>query len=319
MSCIVDPIIDYILGIAICIAGIVSYTPQYYSLITSSSEESREISEKSLFILNVGNACLAANSIILNWYKWDCYSNCNFWLCTAKMLPVIQITIGWIMVVPLYIIFIRLKVQNNRHRNRHCAFDLAYMLTYTLVIILILSISLGEKLNTNDPVGLSDVRTFFNVFSQFLGVASAVCACLVWIPQIIKLIKTKKQGSLSLLMFLLQAPGNLVIIFFQAIMYHQDWSTWFAYVITFVEQLIVVILILIYKYRTPNNVSVVVTEDSDMLLGNGNSEDDIKNSEDDITNSDDDITNQEPIWVKKSLNNPLGEEVNTVSHQIWSK
>jgi uncharacterized protein with PQ loop repeat len=262
MSCIVDPIIDYILGIALCIAGMASYFPQYYSLITSTTEESREISEKSLFILNVGNAFLAANSIILNWYKWDCYSECNnFWLCSAKMLPVIQITVGWIMVIPLYIIYIRFKVQGNRHRGRHCAFDLAYILTYALVIIIVLAISLGEKLNSNDPVGLKDIRGFFNVFSQILGVLCAGCSCLVWIPQIIKLIKQKKQGSLSLLMFLVQAPGNLVIIFFQAIMFHQNWSTWFAYVITFIEQLIVVVLLIIIKCKERKDISKESKED----------------------------------------------------------
>jgi uncharacterized protein with PQ loop repeat len=257
MSCVVDPVIDYILGIVLCVAGMISYLPQYHSLITSTTEESREISEKSFFILNVGNACLAANSIILNWYKWDCYSHCNRWLCTAKLLPVLQIVVGWIMVLPLYIIFIRLKVKNNRHRGRHCAFDLAYILTYALVVILILGISLGEKLNSNDPAGLRDVRGFFTVFSQILGVMSALCSCFVWIPQIIKLIKKKKQGSLSLLMFLIQAPGNLVIIFFQAVMFHQNWSTWFAYVITFVEQLIVVILLLYFKWKNRNNPEVM--------------------------------------------------------------
>ena len=225
-SCTRPPTADEVVGWCLCIAGMCSYFPQYYSLI--KSKQAKGISELSLFLLNIGSACLVVNSIILNWYKWQCYNKCGFWLCTANLLPFWQILVGWIMVVPLYLIFIRFKRLNS---ERHCAYDLAFVLTYALFIIIVLAIGLSEKFTEGDS------KPFFLGLSYFMGIASAVFFCVVWIPQIYKLIKTKNQGNLSLVMFLIQAPGNVVIIVFQAVLFRQNWSTWFTYVVVFVEQM----------------------------------------------------------------------------------
>ena len=48
----------------------------------------------------------------------------------------------------------------------------------------------------------------FSILAQILGLIAALCSCIVWIPQIKLLLKTQKQGQLSLLMFILQTPGN---------------------------------------------------------------------------------------------------------------
>ena len=232
------PTTELVLGIALCVAGTLSYFPQYYSLI--KSRQSKGISELSLFILNLGSACLLANIVILNWFRWQCYSECGFWVCTGNLLPVWQIAVGWIMVVPLYLIFIRFK---RLHSERHCAYDLAFLLTYVLFIMLILIVSLAEELSPTDS------REFFIVFSKILGIVSAISSCVVWIPQIVKLIRTKNQGSLSLVMFIFQAPGNVIIIVFQAVLAHQDWSTWITYLVCFIEQTMIVIILIVLKCR----------------------------------------------------------------------
>lgn len=240
--CDQKPIIDYILGSGLCLA-VISYIPQYISLI--KSKQHKGVSELSLFILNVGGACQAANTIILNWYLFDCYTHCNFWLCSGNLLSVWQIVIGWIMVIPLYIIFLRFKMRHNtrwRSSKRYCIYDLAFILSYVLFLVVILIVGLAEKETVNDS------RNFFVIFSQVLGILSAICSCVVWIPQIIKLIRTRNQGSLSLLMFIIQTPGNLIIIMFQAVLFKQNWSTWISYVVTFVEQLIILVILLVYKF-----------------------------------------------------------------------
>lgn len=172
--CQTPPILELTLGIALCLAGMCSYFPQYYSLI--KSRQAVGISELSLFILNVGSACLVANSVILNWGKFNCYnSDCSFWICTAKLLPLWQITVGWLMVLPLYLIFIRFKRLNS---DRHCLYDLAFVITYLILIVLILSVSLGEEYSYQDE---NSVHKFFIVFSKILGILSAICSCVVWV------------------------------------------------------------------------------------------------------------------------------------------
>jgi len=259
MSCVQKPTLDYALGIVLGLAGTLSYLPQYYTLI--KTKQAKGISELSLFILNIGNACLSLNSLISNWGAWTCYDNCSFWLCSANLLPLWQILLGWIMVVPLYIVFVRFKIRDNRPRwkfsKRYCIYDLAFVLTYMVFVVVVVAISLAEEMISNDN------RQFFAAFAIVLGISAAICSSIVWIPQIIKLLQTRKQGSLSLLMFLIQTPGNLVIIFFQAVMFSQDWSTWITYAITFVEQATIVVLLLLFRYDKCQKPPVqLMTDDS---------------------------------------------------------
>ena len=236
-TCQGQPAFSYVLGIILCVGGMLSYFPQYYTLV--KTKQHRGISELSLLLLNIGSACLAANSFILNWWKFDCYNHCGFWLCSANLLSMLQITVGWIMVCPLYLIFIRYKIKNS---ERRLIYDIGYVSIYILFVLIMVIVGLAEKLSAGDS------RTFFIISAKVLGIVSAICSCIVWLPQIIKLIRTGKQGNLSLLMFIMQTPGNAIIIIFQ-ILYHQNWTTWFSYVITLVEQGTIVSILLILKCR----------------------------------------------------------------------
>jgi uncharacterized protein with PQ loop repeat len=250
MSCEAKPALDYVLGVSLCLAGALSYFPQYYSLI--KSKQAKGISELSLFVLNIGSVCLVLNSLILNWYKFDCFSVCGFWLCSANLLPFFQILVGWIMVLPLYMIFLRFKIKEkklafiNDPDQRHWLWYFGYATTYWIFIVIVLIVSLVEKYGGGGGTS-SDNAAFFGIFARTLGIISAVASCLVWIPQIIKLIISRNQGSLSLVMFIVQTPGNLVIILFQAVLYQQNWSTWISYVILCAEQLVIAIMLIVFK------------------------------------------------------------------------
>lgn len=242
--CHTQPVYSYVLGILLCIGGMVSYFPQYYSLI--KSKQHRGISELSLFILNIGSACLSANAFILNWFKFECYSHCSFWLCTANLLSMFQITVGWVMVFPLYLIFLRYKIRDSESR---VAYDLVYMFIYVVFILVMVIVGLSEKLES------SDSDSFFQISAWILGgVISPICSCIVWIPQIVKLIRTKDPGNLSLAMFIMQTPGNAIIIVFQ-IMYHQNFTTWGTYVVMLVEQGMIVVILLVLKWKRRDGVN----------------------------------------------------------------
>ena len=251
--CQAEPILSIVLGILICIGGIISYTPQYFNLF--KTKQHKGISEFSLLLLNIGSASLAANAFILNWYKFECYRHCNFWLCTADLLSMIQIVVGWIMVFPLYLIFVRYKIKNS---ERKIIYDIIYVSIYILFILIMVIVGLVEKL------GLSNNNNFFVISAKILGIFSAVCSSVVWLPQIIKLLRTKQQGNLSLLMFILQTPGNFVIIMFQ-IMYHQDWTTWISYVITLIEQMLIVIILLVFKFRNRKNIQEISEDPTELI------------------------------------------------------
>ena len=58
-------------------------------------------------------------------------------------------------------------------------------------------------------------------------------------------------------MFILQTPGNVIIILLQ-ILYHQNWTTWITYLITFVEQGTIVVILLVLKYKNRSSVDNMV-------------------------------------------------------------
>lgn len=249
--CTIAPVYSYVLGILLCIGGMISYFPQYYSLI--KTKQHKGISEISLFILNIGSACLTSNAFILNWDKFECYYHCSFWVCTANLLPLFQIMVGWIMVFPLYLIFVRYKMKNS---ERRIIYDIIYVFIYIAFILIMIIVGLTEKLKTGNST------SFFEISAWILGgVISPICSCIVWIPQIIKLIRTGEQGNLSLAMFVMQTPGNAIVILFQ-ILYHQSFTTWGTYIVSLIEQTIIVIILLVYKWRDRNNAEMVDIEAS---------------------------------------------------------
>ena len=249
IDCVAEPLYSYILGIFLCIAGTISYIPQYYSLI--KSEQTEGISELSLLILNIGNAALTANSFILNYGKFQCYQNCSAALCTGNLLPLMQITVGWLVVLPLYFMFVRYKIKKSKNRVLN---DIRYIITYVVFIVGMMLFGIIEKTVSTDS------STVFHISAIMLGILAALCSCVVWIPQIVKLIQTQNPAGLSLLMFGLQTPGNIMIIILQ-MLYRESWTTWISYLVLFVEQLTIIIILLVLKYRARNNVVGVVVND----------------------------------------------------------
>ena len=239
------------MAIAICVGGTISYLPQYYSMITS--KQIKGISEISLLIMNIAGATLAANAFILNYWRFQCYQNCSFWICTGRLLSLFQIFIGWLVVVPLYFIFIRFKIRGSQKRILS---DIRYIMTYLIFVGVMILIGLVDKAVDNNS------SIFFRVAATILGILSAICSAIIWIPQIVKLIKTQNPHGLSLLMFFLQTPGNILIIILQ-ILYKQDWTTWISYVVLFAEQLAIIIILLVLKWRNRNNIDAVIINVSD--------------------------------------------------------
>jgi len=229
-------IVGVVLGSLICIGNICSYIPQFHKII--KDESVLGISEMSLVLMNMGMMFLSMNSLIYNWPKFFCHNVS----CILDLFPFYQICISWLMVLIFYIIFIRYKIKNYEKRIISALY---YVITYLLFIILVLGLAIGEKVN-------NDNTKFFIIYANILGYASAVCNSIVYLPQIYDLYKLKDSGSLSFIMFAMQTPGNIIIIFFQAFLFKQYVSTWITYVITLIEQLIILIMIIYYHFKNKN-------------------------------------------------------------------
>ncbi len=235
-------IIGPILGSLLSISSILTYIPQFHIICKEKSVKG--ISELSLLIMNIGLMCLTMNSIIFNWSGFTCDNP----KCFLKLFPFVQITISWVMVLIFYIIFLVFKKPKESIRSGLIKFISTWFLfiIYIIFILFVVSLCIGEKfLNSHS-------EKFFYIFANVLGYSSAVCNGFVWLPQIFTLYVNKNNGKLSIIMFALQTPGNLVIIFFQSVIYLQPISTWITYVITLIEQSIILFLMIKYRHNIEN-------------------------------------------------------------------
>ena len=219
-------------GIGICLGGIIGYIPQFYNIIKYDSVEG--ISEPTLLLMNVGLMCLTMNSIIFSWQ----YFFCKNAACYTNLMPFIQIFFSWVMVLIYYIIFIVYKFKNKKKKKR-IFYGLQYLMTYLIFGIFVIALALGEKAEGN--------MKFFSLFADILGYSSAVLNSLVYLPQIYTLYKLKSRENLSILTYIIQTPGNLIIIFFQAVLYSSPFSTWVTYVVVLVEQTFILFLMVYYQ------------------------------------------------------------------------
>jgi len=99
---------------------------------------------------------------------------------------------------------------------------------------------------------LRQQSTTLVTYARVLGISASILVIIHWSPQIWTTFNLKSPGTLSILMLVLQMPGSLVVVFFQAVLNKADWTTWTPYLLTAVQQLILLILCLVYYLRERN-------------------------------------------------------------------
>eukprot|EP01121_Diplochlamys_sp_Union-15-3_P019176 TRINITY_DN7163_c0_g3_i1.p1 TRINITY_DN7163_c0_g3~~TRINITY_DN7163_c0_g3_i1.p1 ORF type:complete len:151 (+),score=3.45 TRINITY_DN7163_c0_g3_i1:177-629(+) len=118
-------------------------------------------------------------------------------------------------------------------------------------------------------------------YARVCGFASSIIVLIMWCPQIYTTYKLKGPGSLSIPMLCIQLPGSLLVVYFQ-ISEGAEITTWGPYVITAIEQFILIIMCTIFTIQRRRQTSVIQKrreeEDRRLLHGKNNS-DVIQNSQ----------------------------------------
>lgn len=221
-----------VLGVGISIGGIATYIPQFYNIIKNGSIEG--ISEASIIVMNIGMMCLSMNSLI---YSWK-YFFCN---CLYDLLPFITIFISWMVVSFYYFLFLFYKLKDC---NKLFSPTLSYAVSYLFFLSLVIVLALTEK--------ISDHTNFLILYADVLGIASSIANGLSYLPQIYILLKNRSNGNLSLLMYIFQTLGDVLILVFQVIIFKSPITTWITYVVILAEQFVILILMIIFKNNNKN-------------------------------------------------------------------
>lgn len=229
-------------AVLITLGSLISYVPQIHKIVINKSVDG--ISQISLVLTNMGMFCLTMNSLI---FTWTSIIN-HHWI---EILPFVQIASSWLMVLIYYIIFL---LYNFKKQKKRFIYGLHYLTTYILFVIFLISLTIGEYESVKNQ------DNFFDIFARALGYCSAIINSVVYIPQIIEIYRKKSVGSNSFVMYFMQTPGNAIIILFQAVVYNGHISTWITYVIVFIQQTIVLLLMTYYHYSPVDKSFPIIQE-----------------------------------------------------------
>jgi len=231
------------------ITGItVSYIPQYIAIIKVRSSDG--LSYPTLALAFLSGLLTLINTGILNWNpKLMCCSIRSVSDCLAFNLPVIQLFIGPLCLFFLYIVFLRYfsfhpNTAQTREDKRKEFRQATVVFALIFLAAIVLSIVAGVLYY---DVGVSSDHMV--TYAQACGVMSSIAIVVQWVPQIYTVYKLKSPGSLSILMLLMQIPGAILVVIFLAVLNHEDFTTWSPYVVTFIQQVILVVMCVIYMRR----------------------------------------------------------------------
>jgi len=237
------------LGVALflVIGTIVSYVPQYIAIIKAGSSEG--ISFMMLAILMLSSFLTAINSGILKWPHVVCCQHLGPGQCLKNNLATEQLLAGLILTVILYILFLvyfKTEPTGKHSREKRVRNKLIALGTFIAVVTLSILLSvLGGVLYYT----LKFTSKVLIGYAQALGTTSSILMVIEWAPQIYTTWKMKSPGSLSVLMLLIQIPGSLLVIYFQAILNAADFTTWAPYFFQCIEQAILVVMCVIFWIR----------------------------------------------------------------------
>jgi len=236
------------LGVFLIVGTVISYVPQYVSIIKMKSSEG--LSYGMLSIALASGFLTAINSGILKWPNVICCHNhsLNLGQCLRNNMATEQLLAGlfcYILLYLLYLMYFRLgpdaELKARRRRTRLLAWITFFLIIFGATGLSILGGVLYYELNYTS--------TTVARYAQVLGIASSLLMVFQWAPQIYTTWKLKSQGSLSLGMLLLQIPGALLVVVYQGILNEADFTTWVPYLLGGMEQVVLVLMVIVYKYR----------------------------------------------------------------------
>jgi len=235
-------ILENILGWGLILGSLVSYTPQYYKIYNLKNTVG--ISE-TMIIAGV----LSAYTNLLGSIQQDLQTlyACRGIDCYHIFLPIIQMISSYICFFVFYMFFLyffKIKeiltiYQPNDNIYPKKRARLRGMITILITIILFIYFVIINQTSYHA----------INKSGILLNLISAILSLIMWIPQINTTYTLKNNHSLSLLALSFHSFGCLVTIIYQKIFANQSVWIILCYIVSFISELIILVLSLYYKYR----------------------------------------------------------------------
>eukprot|EP01111_Echinosteliopsis_oligospora_P017893 TRINITY_DN7937_c0_g1_i3.p1 TRINITY_DN7937_c0_g1~~TRINITY_DN7937_c0_g1_i3.p1 ORF type:complete len:343 (-),score=38.98 TRINITY_DN7937_c0_g1_i3:50-994(-) len=239
---------------------LISFLPQIFTLLFR--KDTTGLSGLSWATNSYSNLFTMFNAVLLNWDSIVCCRQLSSAKCLTQLIPEVQLAVPAVCVTTIYFMYVYYCVIPDpveAERKKYYAFKYfaafldwlfennAYIIGITVVFVacalITLAISAALVIFTG-PTSHATIET-----AKVFGLIAVALLFVQYIPQIYTTQQLKCSGSLSIATLLLQAPGSLVVCYFQAIVSHGNWTTWLPYMVTAIQQLVLVLMILFYWFR----------------------------------------------------------------------
>jgi uncharacterized protein with PQ loop repeat len=101
--------------------------------------------------------------------------------------------------------------------------------------------------------------SILGIYGKVIGIISAIVVVVQWSPQLYTTWKEGEAGSLSIPMLLIQLPGSLSTVYFQAFLDRGDVTTWGPYMVTAIQQSILIVMCLVFWCKRKRFVAQLST------------------------------------------------------------
>eukprot|EP01117_Protostelium_nocturnum_P017856 TRINITY_DN7345_c0_g1_i1.p1 TRINITY_DN7345_c0_g1~~TRINITY_DN7345_c0_g1_i1.p1 ORF type:complete len:280 (-),score=76.44 TRINITY_DN7345_c0_g1_i1:17-856(-) len=233
-------------GIVLIAGSVLAIFPQHISILMKRSTEG--ISPFWVFLSQLNQFSALINSLLLNFPIIRSCSVISFSVCAQNLLVVWQFFGIWISSLPLYMwLFLFTSKTNSPGDWRFTKWSYVVFLAYSFFVVLTSGLLLEH---------FGDCSNKVIYFGRAMGIISILFTAIQWAPQLWRTFKSKSGGSFSVLMLLIQIPGNSAVVYYLAIISKQDPSTWVSFVLSIFAQSLLLFMIFYFRFTNRKRVRI---------------------------------------------------------------
>ena len=214
---------------------VVIAVPQIRLLLKSRSSAGMSLS--TLILTVILNLCEIAAGLITKWKQFQACSISSWWSCIPDLLDFFQIFVLTIVSVVLLLLVVSYPPLNRASDRTAAALT---------VVALALAWLCSFLVSSRAPCGTTALA-----LAETFGATAALCALIQYLPQLVVTIRQRSARSLSVVLYLGQAFGGLVLAAQQIFEARDPWPVWFPFLCSTSMQLVVAFLCLWFDYVRP--------------------------------------------------------------------
>lgn len=236
-----------LVGYVILLGTIVSLLPQIYNLIKRKS--SYGMNPMTLFVSNFSQYILVFNIICLRSSDFIAACQVSFFQILPRLMTFLNAFALWIVYLPIIVLNTLYFDREVRPYRQQEAFKGEWIFNRLFLSLnvggsmIILIIYFTLLLTTG--IGSEEITMMGKTF----GTIALLAVVVQYLPQFITTCKLRDNGSFSLILLALQAPGGTASALFMAIGQGDHWTTWMSTLAASVQQFTLLFLCIFFKIQ----------------------------------------------------------------------